>query len=130
MMAHRCIIVDDEPLAIEVIENYLGQFEGFEVVATCKNATEAISALRGDDVDLVFLDTEMPGMKGTDAVRHLRSQADFADKPIIALSANAMQAQIDEGMAAGFDAYLTKPLDISLLMKELEKVFGTVVVED
>lgn len=123
------LYVEDNAANMLFMESVFERFANLRLI-TATNAEDGIERARLDKPDMMILDVALPGMNGTDAVRKLRGDAEFADKPIIALSANAMQAQIDEGLAAGFDAYLTKPLDISQLMKELETVFGKVVVED
>jgi len=60
----KCLIVDDEPVAQRIIQKYLSELPGFEVVDTCLNALAAIEVLRQREVDLLFLDIEMPKLKG------------------------------------------------------------------
>ena len=122
------LYVEDNAANMLFMESVFERFANLRLI-TATNAEDGIEKAKCESPDLLILDVSLPGMDGTDAVRQLRQDADFAEKPIIALSANAMQMHIDAGLEAGFDAYLTKPLDISLLMKELEKVFGKVVVE-
>jgi YesN/AraC family two-component response regulator len=66
------MIVDDEPIAVRVIEKHLSAFAGFEVVATCSNALEAMPVLCEKEVDLLFCDIQMPQITGVDFVRSLR----------------------------------------------------------
>ena len=68
-MQYRCLIVDDESLARELIETHLSQLEDFEVIASCKSALEAHKILQSEKEDLVFLDIEMPVLKGTDFLK-------------------------------------------------------------
>ena len=60
----RCLLVDDEELALDVLEIYLDRLEGFEVAGRCTNALEASSFLNENPVDLVFLDIQMPKLNG------------------------------------------------------------------
>src|ERR1700744_4502250 len=60
----RCIIVDDEPNAVNLLEVLIGQPTGWQLLAKCLNALDAISFLKNNDVDLVFLDIEMPLLNG------------------------------------------------------------------
>ena len=60
----RCIIVDDEPMAREILENHLKRIETIKVVASCKNAIEAFNAINSNDIDLIFLDINMPEISG------------------------------------------------------------------
>jgi DNA-binding LytR/AlgR family response regulator len=68
---YKCIIVDDEPIAIRVIKNHLLAFIEFEVVAECGNALEAIPILSNENIDLMFCDIQMPQLTGVDFVRSL-----------------------------------------------------------
>jgi DNA-binding LytR/AlgR family response regulator len=67
----RCIIVDDEPLAIEVLESYADRMEGLELVATCSNAVKAFDVLKKEKIDLIFLDIQMPKLNGIDFIKAL-----------------------------------------------------------
>ena len=67
----RCIIVDDEPLAIEVLESYTERIEGLELVATCSNAVKAFDVLKKEKIDLIFLDIQMPKLNGIDFIKAL-----------------------------------------------------------
>ena len=68
---YRCVIIDDEPIAIRVIRNHLASFSEFEVVAECSNALEAIPVLSKEKIDLLFCDIQMPQLTGVDFVRSL-----------------------------------------------------------
>ncbi|WP_167615691.1 LytR/AlgR family response regulator transcription factor [Maribellus sediminis] len=68
---YRCLIIDDEPIAIRVIRNHLASFSDFEVVAECNNALEAISVLSKEKIDLMFCDIQMPQLTGVDLVKTL-----------------------------------------------------------
>ena len=60
----NCIIVDDEPVAREILENYLGKISTLTLVASCKNALEAFRIINTQAVDLIFLDINMPDISG------------------------------------------------------------------
>lgn len=68
---YRCLIIDDEPIAIRVIRNHLSAFADFEVVAECNNALEAMPILLKEKIDLMFCDIQMPQITGVDFVRSL-----------------------------------------------------------
>ncbi len=63
-MKTKCLIVDDEPLARELIRGHILKLENFEIVAECDNAMKAMDVLRNHNVDLMFLDIKMPQMTG------------------------------------------------------------------
>lgn len=67
----KCIIVDDEPLAREVLESYVDRIDGLELVASCDNAVKAFDILKKEDVDLIFLDIQMPKLNGIDFLKVL-----------------------------------------------------------
>lgn len=68
----KCIIIDDEPLALEVIENFVLRTNGLQLLGKCNNALEAFRLLHSQPIDLMFLDVRMPGIDGLDFVRSLR----------------------------------------------------------
>ena len=76
-MKTKCLIVDDEPLAIKVIEAHASKIPSLEVVATCKNAMEAFEVLRKRHIDLVFLDVEMPEVSCLDFLKSLKKPTDI-----------------------------------------------------
>ena len=68
----RCLIVDDEPLAQQILEKYIAMLDGLTLVGKCGNAIQAISFLQTQEVDLMLLDIQMPELNGLDMLRHLR----------------------------------------------------------
>ena len=68
---YKCIIIDDEPIAIRVIKKHLSVFTDFNVVAECSNALEAMSILSKEKIDLLFCDIQMPQITGVDFIRSL-----------------------------------------------------------
>lgn len=68
---YKCIIIDDEPIAIRVIKNHLSSFRDFEIVAECGNALEAMPIISKDNIDLLFCDIQMPQITGVEFVRSL-----------------------------------------------------------
>lgn len=73
----QCMIVDDEPLAQQVIENHIAQTEGLLLAAKCFNAADAFSRLHQQPIDLLFLDIKMPAINGTDFIRSLKHPPAF-----------------------------------------------------
>ncbi len=67
-------------------------------------------------LDLVLLDIQLPGMDGFEVLRRLRAHSDTRALPVVAVSANAMAEDLERARDAGFDDYLTKPLDLRLLL--------------
>jgi CheY-like chemotaxis protein len=75
--------------------------------------------------DLVLLDIQLPGMDGFEVLRRLRAGHRTADVPVIAVSANAMPDDIATARSAGFDDYLTKPVDLQRLLALVDQRLGT-----
>jgi len=115
-MKTKCIIVDDEPLAIEVIESHLSHFENIEIVARCRHALEAFEVLKSDKVDIMFLDIQMPHIIGTDFLRSL------TNPPKVIFTTAYRQYAID-----GFDLdvldYLLKPISFERFLQAMNKYF-------
>jgi CheY-like chemotaxis protein len=74
--------------------------------------------------DLVLLDIQLPEMDGFEVLRRLRQQAATGSTPVIAVSANAMQSDIDDAHRAGFNDYLTKPLDMQRLLALVDQTLA------
>ena len=73
-MKIRCIVVDDESMGRKLIEENIKQFPSLELVGSCKNAFEALQILHEQDVDLMFLDIQMPGLTGTQFISNLKNR--------------------------------------------------------
>lgn len=113
----KCIIVDDEPLAIEVIESHLSRLDDVEVIATCTNALKAFEILQKEPVDLIFLDIQMPKLTGIDFLKTLQ----HPPKVIFTTAYRDYALESYE-----FDAidYLLKPISFDRLLKAIGKVYG------
>jgi putative two-component system response regulator len=105
----RILIVDDEEISLEVLRMSLE--EGGHEVRTARNGAEAISALAGDERQLVISDWEMAGMNGLDLCRAVRTRDAGAYTYFILLTARERAASIVEGLAAGADDFISKPFN-------------------
>jgi len=115
-LAGHVLLAEDNPDNQRLIMMMLKK-AGAEV-DLAENGHEAVVLARANDYDLVLMDIQMPVMNGLDAIRELRSQG--YDKPIVSLTANAMQIDIDACFAAGCDDFAAKPID-------REKFYGILV---
>jgi two-component system, OmpR family, alkaline phosphatase synthesis response regulator PhoP len=102
----RLLVVDDNPLNLELFEAALTDAGHHVEVATSGDA--GFARALAESFDVVLLDVQLPGRSGIEICRELRRAG--RDGPILAVSANALPDQVALGMAAGFDQYLTKPL--------------------
>ena len=116
-MSIRTILVDDEPLAIQGLELRLQAFDDVDIIARCQNGREAISAIKTNKPDLVFLDIQMPGFDGFSVVQGLMEVEPPLFVFVTAYSDHALRAF--EAQAVD---YLMKPVEESRLADTLERV--------
>jgi len=114
-MNNRCIIIDDEPLAIKVIENHLSKINSFEVVETFTNPLGAMEILQSGDIDVVFLDINMPLINGMDFVKTLNNP------PLIVIT-TAYREYAVESFELNVLDYLVKPIPFTRFMKTVNKI--------
>ncbi len=118
----KAIIVDDEPLALDVLETYIAQLPELELVARCENALEAREVLKEHNVDLMFLDINMPQLTGIDFLKTLSVKPNF-----IFTTAHPYYAV--EGFELNAIDYLMKPIPLERFMKAVNKVIDMQVGE-
>ncbi|MBR9920580.1 MAG: response regulator transcription factor [Bacteroidetes bacterium] len=110
----RTIIVDDEPLAQDVLETYIEKVPELELVAKCNNALEANEKLKTEKIDLMFLDIQMPQLTGTDFLKTL------AHPPMVIFT-TAYPNYALEGFELDALDYLLKPISFERFMKAVNK---------
>jgi CheY-like chemotaxis protein len=86
---------------------------------------EAVDKACANGVDLVLLDLQMPKLNGFQALAELKKNPSFREVPIVALTASAMHGDREQALAAGFSSYLAKPVDITVLRSEIERLIGS-----
>lgn len=111
----RCLIVDDEPLARQLLESYLARIEVLKHLKTCSNAVEAFTFLQEQPVDLIFLDIEMPQTSGIELLRSLK------DKPRIILT-TAYREYAFEAYDLDVVDYLLKPISFERFLRGIAKI--------
>lgn len=116
-MKTRCLIVDDEPLAIELVQRHVEQVEGLEVAGTCQNALEAFEFLKRESVDLLFLDIQMPLLTGIEFLRSLQH-------PPKVIFTTAYREYAVEGYELDIVDYLLKPISFNRFFKAINKYFA------
>jgi len=113
------LVAEDNPVNQMVLKGYLAKL-GFRVV-TAGNGQEAVAAAQNNPVQLVLMDCQMPVMDGFEATRRIRQLPPPAGQvPIIAVTANALETDRQNCLAAGMDGYLKKPVDIEALRASLQ----------
>ena len=112
----NCLIVDDEPLALDIIENYINGYEKLCLIKKCNTAFDAFEVLHHVKVDLIFLDIKMPGLNGIDFIKSLKNP------PAVIFT-----TAFSEYAAASYELeavdYLLKPITLERFNKSLDKFF-------
>jgi len=116
-MRLKCIAIDDEPLALEIITDYISRVPFLELVHTFDNAIESIDYLKNNSVDLMFLDIQMESLTGTQLVKAL------TDKPEVIFT-TAYDTYAVEGFELDAADYLLKPISFERFVKAVDKVYN------
>lgn len=117
MSTYNAIIIDDEPMAREILESHLSKIDQIAVVSTCTSAAAGFSALSTHDVDLVFLDINMPEVTGLMFARAIQGKTKV-------IFTTAYREYAIEGFDLQAVDYLLKPISLERLMKALQKFYS------
>lgn len=117
-MKIKCLIVEDEPLAMKLIKNHLKHFKQFEIVAECENAIEASFVIQNNHIDLIFLDIQMPEINGIDFLKSL------TQKPKVIITSAYKEFAID-GFNLDVLDFLLKPITLDRFFKAINKFLET-----
>lgn len=120
LRAYKLLYIEDNPTNQRLMEDIIEDIEELQLVMA-PSAEIGLELMRQSPPDIVLMDIHLPGMNGFQALDVIQKDEQLRGIHIIALSANAMERDIKHGLAAGFDAYLTKPLDIDRLATTLTK---------
>ena len=115
-MRINCLIVDDEPLALDVIESYISRIDGLEMVAKCDNALQAFDIIQNKKIDLLFLDIQMPKLDGIEFIKSL------ANPPKVIFTTAYRDYAIEAFNVDAVD-YLLKPISFTRFLKAVGKAF-------
>jgi len=114
-MKIKCLLVDDEPLAIKLIENHISKIDALEVVATCNSALKAFEILNTQQIDLMFLDIKMPNITGMDFLRTLKN-------PPKTIFTTAYRDYAIESYDLEAVDYLLKPITFERFFKAIDRL--------
>ena len=117
-MKLRCLLIDDEPPALKVLQAHIAQISGLEVVGSCRNAVEAIELLHRKTVDVMFLDIKMPKIIGTQFLRSL-------SHPPKVVFVTAYREYAVEGFELEAVDYLVKPVSFERFLKAVDRLRRT-----
>ncbi|MCK3684041.1 LytTR family DNA-binding domain-containing protein [Maribellus sp. YY47] len=110
----KCLVVDDEPVAREILESHLAKLESFELVASCKSALQAFQIISSKSIDLIFLDINMPEMSGLSFARSI-------NKNIKVIFTTAYREYAVDGFDLQAVDYLLKPISFERFLQGIQK---------
>lgn len=122
-MSIRCLIIDDEPLAVRLISSYVHQIPGLEIAAICNNAIDALGIMRDQKIDLLLLDIKMPRLMGTDFLRSIPN-------PPKVIFVTAYRDYAFEGYELDIVDYLLKPVSFARFLKAVQKAMKVIGVDN
>ncbi len=112
----RCLLVDDESPAIDLLKNHINLLKDLEIVDSCYSAVEAFDVLKSDEIDLLFLDIEMPVLKGIDFLKTLKN-------PPKVIITTAYREYAIEGYDLDIVDYLLKPISFDRFVKAIDRYY-------
>ncbi len=114
------LYIEDNSDNVTLMSSVLEHLTGIEMVSL-HDAESALASMKVRKPDLVLMDIRLPGMDGFEAVKRMREDPALRDVPTLAVSASVMPDQVEVGYQAGFNAYLSKPLNLPSMMRELKR---------
>jgi len=115
MKTLRCLIIEDEPLAAEILSDHITALQQLELVGICSNAVQAMNALQENTIDLIFLDLHLPRIKGFEFLQSL------ANPPQVIVT-TAYQEYALQGYEYNVVDYLLKPIEFPRFLKAIQKL--------
>lgn len=118
----KILVADDRPAGRELIRAVL-EASGY-LVCEASDGRQAVDMAKLERPDLLILDLQMPALDGTGALKELRAEGSFAEVPILALTASAMQGDRERALADGFTGYVAKPVNLKFLRAEIARLLN------
>jgi len=127
--SHTILYIEDNEDNIRLVEKILCKYPSINLVT----ATDGITGLQlvaSIQPDIILLDVQLPDLNGFGVLRQLRSNQETAAIPVLGVSANAMPQDVDDALAAGFDNYITKPINIRIFLDALNDMLDSLHKKD
>jgi PAS domain S-box-containing protein len=117
--SYTVLYVEDNPVNVDLVEQILACRDNLQLYSA-PDGQQGLAVVQECHPDVILMDIHLPGMSGLEVLQSLRQNADTRHIPVIAISANAMPADVANGLSAGFFRYLTKPFQIDLFLATLD----------
>ncbi len=117
----KILLVEDVELNIDLMTQLL---EDDYALVVARDGAQGVTLAGQELPDIILMDMSLPVMDGWEATRQIKANAALKQIPVIGLSAHAMSGDADKALAAGCNAYLTKPVDDALLLEKLDELLG------
>ena len=117
----RILIVDDTEINLRLMEAVLKPV-GYEILKAALGE-ESVRRVEEEEIDIILMDISLPDISGTEAMTKIR-KTKYGNKPIIAVTAHAMRGDKEKFEAAGFDGYISKPIEIQHTLKIVEELLN------
>jgi PAS domain S-box-containing protein len=119
----KVLYIEDNPVNLKLVSKLIEKRTAITLLGA-EEPMRGIELAKEHRPDLILLDINLPEISGYEVLRRLREMAETRDIPVVALSANAMADDLQRGEAAGFDGYLTKPINVKEFFRVLEQMLG------
>ncbi|MDH5612365.1 MAG: response regulator [Gammaproteobacteria bacterium] len=116
---YTVLYIEDNPANLRLVAQLLGRRSDIHMLSAAE-PLQGLELAAEHKPDLILLDINLPGLNGFEVLKHLRQREATRNKPVIAISANAMPKDVKKGLAAGFDYYITKPIDLGELLQVVD----------
>ena len=116
---HTVLYIEDNPANLRLVSKALNQVSHIHMLSAHEPSL-GLELAAEHNPDLILLDINLPGMDGFEVLRQLRQQEATRDTTVIAITSNAMPGDIERGLEAGFDDYITKPIDVKVLLQAVD----------
>lgn len=121
-LSRTILYIEDDLASLRLMHQIVDQLQGITLL-TAEEASAGIELAKEKHPDLIFMDLNLPNMSGTEAFQRLQLNTRTREIPVVAISADAMQENIDRTLEMGFRAYITKPLRMAAIIRAIEKTY-------
>jgi two-component system cell cycle response regulator DivK len=122
MSSARILIVEDNPLNLKLVRDVL-LTAGFDVIEA-RTGEDGVARAQDSEPDVILMDLQLPGLDGTQAMRAIKASPSGSGIPIVALTAFAMSEDRDQALRNGFDGYLSKPISVRDLPRQIAELLS------